>query len=49
LAAVAAWDHKPTADELLTRRVAAGWAPTCSLLKGGPRVLGHAAVLAQKG
>jgi hypothetical protein len=43
--AVAAWDRKPTADELLARRVALGWKPTCSLLKGGPKVLGHAASL----
>jgi hypothetical protein len=48
LAAVAAWDHKPSADELLARRVAFGWKPTCSLLKEGPRVLGHAAHLSQK-
>jgi hypothetical protein len=47
LAAVAAWDHKPSADELLARRVALGWTPTCSLLKEGPRVLGHAARMSQ--
>jgi hypothetical protein len=37
------WDHKPTADELLDRRLADGWTPTPSLLKTGPTVLGHAA------
>jgi hypothetical protein len=45
LTAVAVWGHKPTADELLARRVTLGWTPTCSLLKDGPRVLGHAACL----
>jgi hypothetical protein len=45
LAAVAVWTHRPTADELLARRVALGWKPTCSLLKEGPKVLGHAATL----
>jgi hypothetical protein len=37
------WDHKPSADELLDGRFAAGWTPTPSLLKVGPTVLGHAA------
>jgi hypothetical protein len=30
---------------LLARRVESGWQPTCSLLKEGARVLGHAAKL----
>jgi hypothetical protein len=48
LAAVAAWDHKPSADELLARRLELGWQPTCSLLKEGAKVLGHAARLSPK-
>ena len=42
------WDHKPTADELLDRRVARGWEPTPSLLKVGPTILGHAACRARE-
>jgi hypothetical protein len=45
LAAVAAWDHKPTADEMLKARVAGGWQPTDSALQGGHRIEGHAACL----
>jgi hypothetical protein len=30
---------------LLARRLELGWKPTCSLLKEGPKVLGHAACL----
>ena len=41
--AVAIWDHRPTAAEILGRRVASGWAPTASALKDGQRVLGYAA------
>ena len=41
--AVAIWDHRPTAAEILDRRVASGWAPTASALKDGQRVLGYAA------
>jgi hypothetical protein len=37
------WDHQPTADELLDRRLTNGWEPTPSLLKVGPTILGHAA------
>jgi hypothetical protein len=48
LTAVAVWDHKPIADELLTRRVELGYTPTCSLLKEGATVLGHAACLSRK-
>jgi hypothetical protein len=43
--AVAIWDHRPSADELLARRVAAGWRPMTSPLKEGDVVLGHAACL----
>jgi hypothetical protein len=45
LAAVAAWDHKPTADELLEARIADGWQPTESALQGGLRIEGYAACL----
>jgi hypothetical protein len=41
--AVAVWNHRPTADDLLRDRLARGWHPTASRLKGGDRVLGHAA------
>ena len=40
--AVAIWDHRPTADELLDFRFGAGWTPTPTALKIGERVLGHA-------
>lgn len=43
--AVALWDHEPTADELLARRIAAGWAPTPTATREGAVVLGHAACL----
>jgi hypothetical protein len=46
LTAVAVWDHKPTADELLALRVQHGWQPTLTPLQGGPAVLGHASCLA---
>jgi len=45
LTAVAVWDHKPTADELLRRRLAEGWQPTESCVRTGPKILGHAACL----
>ena len=37
------WGHRPTAPELLADRLAHGWTPTPSRLKGGDRVLGFAA------
>jgi hypothetical protein len=37
------WDHEPSADELLDRRVSLGWMPTESALRDGPAILGHAA------
>jgi hypothetical protein len=43
LTAVAVWDHRPTADELLDARLRDGWTPTASGLKTGPAILGHAA------
>jgi hypothetical protein len=41
--AVAVFDHRPTAAELLSRRLERGWRPTPSALKDGARVLGYAA------
>jgi len=41
--AVAVWDHRPAADEILQARLNAGWRPRPSLLKAGDRVVGHAA------
>lgn len=37
------WDHRPSADELLDERLAAGWQPQPSALQAGDAVLGHAA------
>jgi hypothetical protein len=37
------WDHRPTADELLTARLARGWTPTPTATKNGDQILGHAA------
>jgi hypothetical protein len=42
------WDHRPSADELLEARVAAGWRPTATDTRDGPVVLGHACTLAPK-
>jgi hypothetical protein len=41
--AVAVWDHRPTPRELLDARLADGWQPTASAVRGGDRVLGYAA------
>jgi hypothetical protein len=41
--AVAVFDHKPSPRELLEYRLARGWRPTPSRLKGGEQVLGYAA------
>jgi hypothetical protein len=41
--AVAVWNHRPTAQELLDARLAAGWRPTASALRQGERVTGYAA------
>ena len=43
MTAVAVWDHLPTADELLDARIARGWEPTATGMRGGDQVLGHAA------
>ncbi|HQR33690.1 MAG TPA: hypothetical protein PLK30_13210 [Blastocatellia bacterium] len=39
------WDHRPSAEELLTVRIAEGWQPTVSPLRDGDQVLGHAVCL----
>jgi hypothetical protein len=46
--AVAVWDHEPSADELLERRLAQGWSPTPTAMREGRVVLGHAACLARE-
>jgi hypothetical protein len=43
--AVAIWDHRPDADELLAARVARGWRPTPTSTKDGEVVMGHASCL----
>jgi hypothetical protein len=45
LTAVAVWDHRPSARELLDARVARGWRPTPTGTRSGPQVLGYAACL----
>ena len=45
LTAVTAWDHSPSPDELLDRRLRDGWTPTPTKLQSGPKILGHAARL----
>jgi hypothetical protein len=45
LTAVAVWEKKPTADELLEWRLQHGWQPTESCVQEGPKILGHAACL----
>jgi len=39
------WDHRPSADELLAARVAAGWTPTPTSTVDGDVVMGHACKL----
>jgi hypothetical protein len=46
LTAVAVWDHRPTAEELLAARLARGWSPTPTATRDGPKVLGFAACAA---
>jgi len=43
--AVSVWDHRPTADELLEARIAAGWTPTPTSTVDGDVVMGHACKL----
>jgi hypothetical protein len=46
--AVAVWDHRPSADELLEARLERGWSPTATATVDGELVLGHAACLASR-
>jgi hypothetical protein len=48
LTAVAVWGHRPSPDQLLDWHFASGWQPTPTLLKEGPRILGHAACRVQR-
>ena len=41
--AVAIWDHRPTADELLDLRLGRGWRPTPTATVEGDVILGYAA------
>jgi hypothetical protein len=41
------WGHRPSADELLAARVAAGWSPVPTATRDGDVVLGHACKLAR--
>jgi hypothetical protein len=41
--AVAVWDHRPSAEELLAARLEHGWAPTPTATRDGDVVLGYAA------
>jgi len=41
--AVAVWDHRPDARELLAARLAAGWQPTPTATRDGDVILGYAA------
>jgi hypothetical protein len=43
---VSVWDRRPSADDLLDARVAAGWTPTPTGTVDGPQILGHACKLA---
>lgn len=43
--AVATWDHRPSARELLDARVAAGWRPTPTATREGDVIMGYAACL----
>ena len=45
MTAVAVWEHRPRARELLDARLARGWRPTPSALKEGERVLGYASCI----
>jgi hypothetical protein len=39
------WGSKPTADDLLAARVAAGWVPVPTDTRDGPVIMGHACKL----
>jgi hypothetical protein len=44
---VSVWDRKPTADELLEKRLASGWRPVASQLRDGNVVEGYATCVFQ--
>lgn len=44
--AVAVWDRRPCAEELLLARIESGWRPTATATREGDVVLGYAARLA---
>jgi hypothetical protein len=44
---VSVWDHAPTAQEILQKRVQAGWMPTPSQTVDGEVVEGYAACMFQ--
>ena len=46
---VSVWDHKPSAQEVLEQRLAAGWRPTPSQLKDGDVIEGYAACVFDAG
>ena len=43
MTAVAVFDHRPTAREVLERRLERGWRPMASRLRTGDRMEGYAA------
>jgi hypothetical protein len=43
-----AWDHRPTADELLAARLRAGWKPIPTKTQDGEESMGHASCLSVK-
>lgn len=43
--AVAIWNERPDADDLLDWHLAMGWRPQVSELIDGDKILGHAACL----
>lgn len=47
MTAVAVWNHRPSARELLDARLARGWEPTPTATRDGPTVLGYAACAAR--
>ena len=42
------WDHRPNAQELLQKRLDAGWSPTPTATRDGDQVLGYAACVFKK-
>ena len=46
---VSVWDHKPSPQEVLEKRLSAGWQPTPSQLRDGEAVEGYAACVFDAG